>query len=171
MDFDGYGIGGAFLKDDLGEILRWCSEELPEDKPRHLLGLSHPDDILVGISMGADTFDCVAPTREARHGRVYSLDGPVNLGPWKDSDRLIDDECDCATCRAGWTRGQLRELWKSRQDKEKLYQYFHLASVHNLRFILRLMEQARVAILDGTFEEFKESFLQRYYGKTGSSWT
>lgn len=169
MDFDGYGLGGAFLKDDLGEILRWCNEELPENKPRHLLGLSHPDDILIGISMGADTFDCVAPTREARHGRVYSLDGPVNLGPWKDSDRLIDDECDCPTCRAGWTRGQLRELWKSRNDKEKLYKYFHLASVHNLRFILRLMEQARAAILDGTFEEFRKSFLQRYYGKSATA--
>ena len=70
MDFDGYGLGGAFLKESLGDILRWCCEELPETKPRHLLGLSHPDDILIGTEMGADTFDCVAPTREARHGKA-----------------------------------------------------------------------------------------------------
>ena len=92
MDFDGYGLGGAFLKEDLGKILSWCCEELPEDRPRHLLGLSHPDDILIGAETGADTFDCVAPTREARHGRIYTRHGNIKLSKFKDSTDLLDDE-------------------------------------------------------------------------------
>lgn len=164
MDFDGYGLGGAFLKESLGEILRWCCEELPETKPRHLLGLSHPDDILIGTEMGADTFDCVAPTREARHGKLYTKYGTFNLAKFTDSPLAIDENCDCPTCKAGWTRGQLRVLWKSEnsEDREK---YFNLASMHNLRFIIRLTEDIRKAILEDRFEEFKESFLKNYYPK------
>ena len=164
MNFDGYGLGGAFLKESLGEILRWCNEELPEDKPRHLLGLSHPDDILIGTEMGADTFDCVAPTREARHGRIYTHHGNISIKKFADSDELIEEGCDCPTCRAGWTRGQLRALLKSQDPKEREL-YFNLASMHNLRFIIRLTEEARAAILDGTFEQYKEDFLKAYYNK------
>ena len=164
MDFDGYGLGGAFLKESLGEILRWCNEELPEGKPRHLLGLSHPDDILIGTEMGADTFDCVAPTREARHGRIYTKYGFININKFKDSDELLDENCDCPTCKAGWTRGQIRELYKS-QNLEDKHKYNNLTSIHNLRFILRLTEDARQAILDGNFEEFKTNFLKDYYNK------
>lgn len=164
MDFDGYGLGGAFLKESLGEILRWCCEELPEHKPRHLLGLSHPDDILIGTEMGADTFDCVAPAREARHGRLYTKDGPFNLAKFMDSKRLLDEGCDCPTCQAGWTRGQLRALWKS-PDIEDKRKYYNLASLHNLRFIIRLTEETREAILQGRFEEYKAAFLKRYYHK------
>lgn len=162
MDFDGYGLGGAFLKESLGEILRWCCEELPENKPRHLLGLSHPDDILIGTEMGADTFDCVAPTREARHGKLYTKYGPFNLAKFSNSIELIDEHCDCPTCKAGWTRGALRELWKS-PDLEKKRQYYNLSSIHNLRFIVRLTEETRAAIENGTFEEYKAEFLQNYY--------
>ena len=164
MDFDGYGLGGAFLKESLGEILRWCNEELPEGKPRHLLGLSHPDDILIGTEMGADTFDCVAPTREARHGKLYTKYGTFNLAKFRDSEELIDEHCDCPTCQAGWTRGKLRELWKS-QNQEDKRQYFNLASMHNLLFIIRLTEEAREAILNDTFEEYKKEFLANYYPK------
>lgn len=162
MNFDGYGLGGAFLKESLGEILTWCCEELPEGKPRHLLGLSHPDDILIGTEMGADTFDCVAPTREARHGKIYTKHGPINLQKCTGSMDLPDTHCDCPTCKAGWTLGELRELWKS-SEEEKKFQYFNLASQHNLRFIIRLTEEIRVSILDGTFEEYKENFLKDYY--------
>ncbi len=162
MDFDGYGLGGAFLKEDLGEILRWCNEELPADKPRHLLGLSHPDDIFVGVEMGADTFDCVAPTREARHGKIYTRDGNINLRKFADSTDPLDFDCDCATCRAGWTRGALRALWRS-GDTEKKAEYYKLASIHNVRFIVRLTEEIRQAILDERFDEFKTEFLKRYY--------
>lgn len=164
MDFDGYGLGGAFLKENLREILRWCCEELPEQKPRHLLGLSHPDDILIGIEMGADTFDCVAPTREARHGRIYTRCGYFSIAKAKyaDSTELLDEGCDCPTCKAGWTRGELRSLLKSPHE-EKRRLYYQLASVHNLRFIVRLTEEARQAIIEGNFEAYKETFLKNYY--------
>ena len=164
MDFDGYGLGGAFLKEDLGEILRWCDEELPFDKPRHLLGLSHPDDIFVGAEMGADTFDCVAPTREARHGKIYTRDGNINLRKYMDSSEPLDFDCDCATCRAGWTRGQLRALWRS-GDTEKKAEFYNLASIHNVRFIVRLTEEIRQAMLEDRFYEFRDEFLKRYYGQ------
>lgn len=164
MPFDGYGLGGAFLKEDLSEILRWCNEELPEDKPRHLLGLSHPDDILNGAEMGADTFDCVAPTREARHGKIYTKYGDINLRKFKDSGLLLDEDCDCPTCKAGYTRGELRDLWRS-GDGELKSKFYTLASIHNLRFIIRLTEQIREAIQNDTFTEFKQEFLKNYYQK------
>ena len=162
MDFDGYGLGGAFLKEDLGDILRWCNEELPISKPRHLLGLSRPDDIFIGSEMGADTFDCVAPTREARHGKIYTLDGDINLRKHATDESPLDPECDCPTCKAGWTRARLRALWRS-GDQTLKEQYYNLASAHNVRFIVRLTEQIRIAILSGTFQDFKQKFLQRYY--------
>lgn len=164
MDFDGYGLGGSFEKEALGDILRWCNEELPFDKPKHLLGLSHPDDIFVGVEMGADTFDCVAPMREARHGKIYTRDGDVNLRKCADSGDLLDEGCDCMTCKAGWTRGELRALWKSGDERMKK-QFFNMATVHNTRFIVRLMEEIRQSILDDRFYEFRDEFLKRYYGK------
>lgn len=164
MPFDGYGLGGAFLKEDLSEILRWCNEELPENKPRHLLGLSHPDDILNGAEMGADTFDCVAPTREARHGKIYTKYGDINLRKFKDSNLPLDEDCDCPTCKAGYTRGELRALWRS-GDGELKSKFYTLASIHNLRFIIRLTEQIREVIQNDTFTEFKQEFLKNYYQK------
>ncbi len=162
MDFDGYGLGGAFLKEDLGDILKWCCEELPEEKPRHLLGLSRPDDILIGIEKGADTFDCVAPTREARHGRIYTKYGYIKLAKYKDSDETLDKNCDCPTCQNKWTRKALYKLMKS-DNKEDKIKYFNLASIHNLRFIVRLTEEAREAILNDNFDNYKETFLKNYY--------
>lgn len=163
IEFDGFGLGGAFLKEDLGEILRWCNEELPAEKPRHLLGLSHPDDILIGAEMGADTFDCVAPMREARHGKIYTSRGTFNLRKMTGSSEELEPGCDCATCRAGWTRGGLRALWRS-GDTEKKRRYYNLASIHNLRFIVRLIEDVRRSILTGDFRQFKHEFLEKYYG-------
>ncbi|MBR2864099.1 tRNA guanosine(34) transglycosylase Tgt [Candidatus Saccharibacteria bacterium] len=163
MPFDGYGLGGAFLKEDLGDILRWCNEELPANKPKHLLGLSHPDDIFVGTEMGADTFDCVAPTREARHGKLYSKSGEYNLRKFHDSPLPLDDGCDCPTCKAGYTRGDLRALWKS-GDAEKKKEFYRLASVHNVRFIIRLTENIRESIMSGRFDEYRKEFLKNYYG-------
>ena len=162
MDFDGYGLGGAFLKEDLGKILSWCCEELPEDRPRHLLGLSHPDDILIGAETGADTFDCVAPTREARHGRIYTRHGNIKLSKFKDSTDLLDDGCDCPVCANGHTRGELRDLMKSQNNEDRV-KYYNLASIHNLRFIIRLTEEIREAIINGNFEEYRDKFLKDYY--------
>lgn len=159
--FDGFGLGGAFLKEDLGEILRWCNEELPMNKPRHLLGLSHPDDILIGAEMGADTFDCVAPMREARHGKIYTRDGNFNLRKMSDSGEQLEVGCDCPTCQEGWTRGSLRAMWRS-GDPEQKRKYYTLASMHNLRFIIRLTEEIRGSMLSGDFSQYKKDFLARY---------
>jgi queuine tRNA-ribosyltransferase len=161
MDFDGYGLGGAFLKEDLGEILRWCNEELPKEKPKHLLGLSHPDDILIGSMMGADTFDCVAPTREARHGRIYTHFGHYNIDKFKESSLPLEEGCDCPTCQAGWSREALVKLKKS-QDPLERQMYFNLASQHNLRFIIRLTEEIRQAILEDRFFEYRDAFLKKW---------
>ena len=165
VKFDGFGLGGAFLKEDLGEILRWCDEELPAEKPRHLLGLSHPDDILIGAEMGADTCDCVAPLREARHGKIYTRDGNLNLRQFRDSGATLDGGCDCPTCREGWTLGSLRAMWRS-GDAEKKKKFYRLASAHNLRFIVRLTEEIREAMLEGSFAKYKEEFLRRYYHRS-----
>lgn len=162
MEFDGYGLGGAFLKESLGEILRWCNEELPEDRPRHLLGLSHPDDILIGTEMGADTFDCVAPTREARHGKIYTRIGNFNLNKFAGSHDPLEYGCDCPTCKAGYTKDQLRTMMKSEHNEERM-QYYRLASMHNLRFIIRLTMEARQAILEDRFPAYKNEFLSHYY--------
>lgn len=162
VKFDGFGLGGAFLKEDLGEILRWCDEELPIEKPRHLLGLSHPDDIFVGVEMGADTFDCVAPTREARHGKIYTRNGSINLRKMRDVSEPLDIDCDCPTCREGWTLGSLRAMWRS-GDAEQKQKYYRLASMHNLRFIIRLTEEIREAMLGDYFEEYRKEFLTKYY--------
>lgn len=162
IEFDGFGLGGAFLKEDLGEILRWCNEELPFYKPRHLLGLSHPDDILIGAEMGADTFDCVAPMREARHGKIYTRDGNLNLRKFADVGGVLDPSCDCSTCREGWTLGSLRAMWRSGDPAQKR-KYYRLASAHNLRFIVRLTEEIRAAILEDSFAQYKHDFLKRYY--------
>ena len=164
VEFDGFGLGGAFLKEDLGEILRWCNEELPVGRPRHLLGLSHPDDIFVGAAMGADTFDCVAPTREARHGKIYTRYGSINLRKMRDVGEPLDHDCDCPTCQAGWTLGSLRAMWRS-GDEEQKRKYYRLASMHNLRFIIRLTEQIRASIIGEYFDEFRREFLHDYYGQ------
>ncbi|MDR1033112.1 MAG: tRNA guanosine(34) transglycosylase Tgt [Candidatus Nomurabacteria bacterium] len=164
MGFDGFGLGGAFNKEQLVEILQWCNAELPENKPRHLLGLSRPDDIFIGSEHGVDTFDCVAPTREARHGRIYTLDGDINIrnSQFTTDSGLLDDGCDCATCQAGHTRAEVRRLLKSTDPIERV-KAFNLASIHNVRFIVRLVDDIRAAIDDGGFDEFRNNWLARYY--------
>lgn len=165
QEFDGFGLGGAFEKETLGETLSWMTRILPENKPRHLLGLSKPDDIFAGVENGADTFDCVAPTREARHGRIYTLDGDINLkrAEFKDDERLLDEECDCPTCTTGMTRASLRAKLKSPDLEEKAVA-LTLLSQHNVRFIIRLMEQIRGGLENGNFGELRKVWLRRYYG-------
>ena len=163
-EFDGFGLGGAFEKETLGETLAWMTRILPESKPRHLLGLSKPDDIFTGVENGADTFDCVAPTREARHGRIYTLDGDINLkrAEFSTDERLLDPECDCPTCQDGMTRAHLRAKLKSADLAEKA-EALTLLSQHNVRFIIRLMEQIRLFLQNGKFAEFRDKWLDRYY--------
>ena len=163
-EFDGFGLGGAFEKENLGKTLSWMAKILPENKPRHLLGLSKPDDIFAGVENGCDTFDCVAPTREARHGKIYTLDGDINLrrAEFAQDFSPLDINCGCPTCRENYSRSVLREMLKS-QEQEIRAQAFSLLSAHNVRFIIRLTEQIRDSIIDGSFVEFRDEFMKKYY--------
>jgi queuine tRNA-ribosyltransferase len=158
MDFDGYGIGGSFTKEDMGTAVKWVNEILPENKPRHLLGIGEPLDILLGIENGIDTFDCVAPTRIARNGALYTYDGRINItnAKYKDDMSPISDDESWYTYK--YTKAYLAHLFKADEMLAST-----LASVHNLKFITTLVEDARQAIIDGRFLEFKEGFIKRYY--------
>ena len=139
--------------------MRWCNEELPEDKPRHLLGISEPDDFFTAIENGADTFDCVSPSRVARNAAVYSLDGRfnVNTAPARRAFVPIEAECDCYTC-AHYTRAYLHHLFKAGEMLAST-----LCTIHNERFIVRLVDDIRASIETGAFDDFKHKFLGRYY--------
>ncbi len=147
MDFDGYGIGGSFTKADLGEAVRTVNEILPEDKPRHLLGIGEPGDIVEGVALGCDTFDCVAPTRIARTGTIYET---TNAGHQRTNllnQKYIrdfskpDESCDCYVC-THYTKAYLAHLFRS---KEMLGP--HLASLHNLYYIVNFTKKLREQIL------------------------
>jgi queuine tRNA-ribosyltransferase len=157
--FDGYGIGGALEKENLGTIMGWCAAELPEDRPRHLLGISEPDDVFAAVENGADTFDCVSPSRVARNAAVYTRRGRfnVNTAASRRAFAPLDDECDCYTC-AHYTRAYLHHLFKA---KEMLAST--LCTIHNERFIVSLVDRIRASISDGTFSELREDFVGRYY--------
>ena len=159
LDFDGYGIGGAIEKERLGTIVGWVNEELPDDKPRHLLGIGEPDDLFTGVESGCDTFDCVAASRVARSGRVYTVTGhfSVTSAANRRDFTPIDAECDCYTC-ANYTRAYLHHLFKTREMIGAT-----LATIHNERFIVRLVDQMRDAIEDGSFKDFKADFMARFY--------
>ena len=161
VSFDGFGIGGALDKQTLGEILRWVNEELPENKPRHFLGIGEPDDLFVGVENGADTFDCVAPSRQARTGSVFTKDGRLNISnaPHKREFKPIEDDCTCYTCQ-NYTRAYICHLFRS---KEMLAST--LATIHNQHFIVGLVDQMRKTIKTGEFFEYKKEFMGRYYGK------
>ena len=157
--FDGFGIGGALEKENLGTIVGWCTEELPFDKPRHLLGISEPDDFFAAIAAGADTFDCVMPSRVARNAALYARDGRFNVNTAKHRRAFepIEDDCDCYTC-AHYTRAYLHHLFKA---KEMLAST--LATIHNERFTVRLVDDIRASIETGDFDAFQEEFLGRFY--------
>jgi queuine tRNA-ribosyltransferase len=160
MAFDGFGIGGALEKENLGTIVGWCSEELPEDKPRHLLGISEPDDLFAAIEAGADTFDCVSPTRVARNSAFYTAEGRFNLSgaKYRRDWGPLQAGCDCYTCQ-NYSRAYIRHLFKA---KELLSHT--LISIHNERFVVRMVDDARKSIENGTFWDFKDETLGRYYG-------
>lgn len=161
MDFDGYGLGGALRKENIGNNVRWMCEELPEDKPRHMLGISEPDDIFDCIENGADTFDCVSPARVGRNGALYTRYGRINVtrAQYKEDFTPFDAECDCYTCQ-NYTSAYIHHLFKSDELLSNT-----LATIHNERFIVRLVDDIRASIADGTFYEFKAQFLGDYYSK------
>lgn len=157
--FDGYGIGGALEKQNLATIVGWVTDELPEDKPRHLLGISEPDDLFAAVEAGADTFDCVSPSRVARNAAIYSATGRYNItgARYKRDFTPLDPECDCYTC-AHYTRAYVHHLFKAKEMLASM-----LSTIHNERFIIRLVDQIRAAITDGTFDDLREHVLGRYY--------
>lgn len=161
MDFDGFGLGGALTKENIGEIVGWMCQELPEDKPRHMLGISEPDDIFACIENGADTFDCVSPARVGRNGALYTRGGRVNVtrAQFKADFTPFDADCDCYTC-ANFTSAYLHHLFKADELLANT-----LATIHNERFIVRLVDDIRASITDGTFFAFKDAFLTAYYAK------
>jgi len=161
--FDGFGIGGALEKENLGTIVRWVCEELPDAMPRHLLGISEPDDMFTAIENGADTFDCVSPSRVARNGSIYTSRGRINItnARFKRDFGPLDDDCDCYTC-GHYTRAYVHHLFRAKEMLSAT-----LATIHNERFVVRLVDRIRCSIDEGTFEELRAQFLGRYYAAAG----
>jgi queuine tRNA-ribosyltransferase len=160
LEFDGFGIGGSFAKEDMSTAVKWVNEILPEEKPRHLLGIGEPEDLFMGIENGVDLFDCVAPTRNARNGSLYTKKGKINITntAYREDFSNIEEDCGCYTC-GHYTRAYLSHLF---HGKEMLAGT--LASIHNLYFIINLVKKIRQSILDADFFEFKERFLREYLG-------
>ena len=161
MDFDGYALGGLSVGEPkvmTYEMVSLMGGSLPNDKPRYLMGAGSPEDLVTCVGLGMDMFDCSLPTRVARNGGLFTADGRVNVhsAPYRESAGPIDDGCDCYAC-AGFSAAYLHHLFRARE----LLAY-RLASVHNLRFVTRLMEEARAAIVEARYAAFRDGFLARY---------
>ena len=156
--FDGFGIGGSFAKEDMSTAVKWVNEVLPEEKPRHLLGIGEPEDLFMGIEAGVDTFDCVLPTRLGRNGTIYTKTGKIHI--MNTEFRLdiapIESDCECYTCK-NYTKAYLAHLF---HGKEMLGGT--LASIHNIHFIVNLVKKIRQSIFDNNFDEFRDNFLNNY---------
>ena len=165
IGFDGYAIGGVAndgeSKEDMYKAIDYSIPYLPEDKPRYLMGVGEPIDLFEGVLRGVDMFDCVLPTRLARHGHAFTLDGKINLknNKYKEDFSCVDSECDCYCCKH-FTKAYVRHLIIA---NETLGQ--KLLSIHNLRFLIRIMENIRESIKNDRFMEYKEEFINRYKAK------
>ncbi len=164
MDFDGYSIGGVAndggSKEDMYKAIDYSIPYLPEDKPRYLMGVGEPIDILEGVSRGIDMFDCVLPTRIARHGNAFTHFGRINLknAKYKEDFTPIEKECDCYTCK-NFTKAYIRHLLVSNEQLSG-----RLLSIHNIRFLIKLTEDIRSSIDNETFINFKNKFIKDYTG-------
>lgn len=163
----GVAIGGLAwgeARPDMYRMVEFCTDRLPVNKPRHLLGVGTPIDLLECIARGIDTFDCVAATREARHKRLWTFAGVLELkwGKHKNDLSVIESDCDCPVCSEGITKAELIKCFQNPSTKQMVQQKCML---HNIRFLMRLMEQSREAIEQGKFSEFKKEFLSRYNSK------
>lgn len=162
LDFDGYAIGGVAndreSKEDMYLAIDYSIPYLPVDKPRYLMGIGEPVDLFEGVMRGVDMFDCVLPTRLARHGHAFTLDGKINIrnAKYKEDFSAVDKECDCYCCK-NFTKAYIRHLLVS---NETLGQ--RLLSIHNIRFLIRIMENIRESIKEDRFIEYKDSFISRY---------
>jgi len=160
IDFDGYAIGGLSVgepKDEMIKVLDHIAYQLPEDKPRYLMGVGKPEDLVEGVRRGVDMFDCVMPTRNARNGHLFVDTGVVKLrnASNKTDTRPLDETCDCYTCR-NFSRAYLHHL-----DKCKEILGSQLNTIHNLRFYQRIMQEMRDALDQGTFSEYVTEFYRK----------
>lgn len=158
LDFDGFGIGGSFAKEDMTTAVQWVNSILPKEKPRHLLGIGEPEDLFMGVENGVDLFDCVAPTRIARNGGLYTSVGKIHLMNAKFTKDFSkpDESCECYTCK-NYTKAYLAHLFRADEMLAAT-----LASIHNLHFLIHLVDNMRNAVEKGNFVEFKGEFLGRY---------
>lgn len=161
---DGYGIGSLYTTetDETANIIKLTNEIIPQDKPRHLLGMgSEPRDLFIGAKYGCDTFDCVAPTRQARNGALYTPHGRVNIknAHFRELFEPVDPDCDCYLCQ-NFTAAYLHHLFKVDEITGKT-----LASIHNERFVVRTTDIIRQSILDDSFDEYMADFMAKYYTK------
>ena len=159
LNFDGFGIGGSFAKEDMSTAVRWVNEILPEEKPRHLLGIGEPEDLFMGIENGVDLFDCVLPTRLGRNGTIYTKQGKIIImnKQFREDYKPIEENCACYTCKS-YTRAYIAHLF---HGKEMLAGT--LATIHNLYFIVNLVKKIRQSILDENFFDFKKEFMYNYF--------
>jgi queuine tRNA-ribosyltransferase len=160
----GVAIGGLSVgepKPVMHRVLESLSATLPPDRPRYLMGVGFPEDLIEGIARGMDLFDCVAATRNGRHGSAWTSRGRVNIrkAEHRTAEQPLDPDCDCATC-ARFSRSYLRHLFVA---EEMLG--LRLVSLHNVRFLIRITEQARAAILSGEFDRWSQEWLRRYHGQ------
>ena len=166
-DWDGVGIGGLSVgeaKGDMWRILEVLHREIPDGLPRYLMGVGYPDDLLESVARGCDMFDCVAPTRNGRHGTAWtSLEGQINVKAARfiRDRKPIDPGCDCYACR-GYDRAYIRHLFIS----SELFGA-RLVSIHNIRFLVRLAEESRERISNGTFQSWSRDWLERYRAAKG----
>lgn len=164
IDLPGYAIGGLSVgepKEMMYEVLDYTVPLLPEDKPRYLMGVGSPDDLLEGVLRGIDMFDCVLPTRIARNGTAMTSQGKVVVrnASYAEDFTSLDPECDCYTCR-NYTKAYLRHLIKCNEILGA-----RLLTIHNLHFLLKLMENVRGAIKEDRLLDYKKDFFEKYYGK------
>jgi queuine tRNA-ribosyltransferase len=164
-DWVGYGIGGLSVgeaKPDMYRILEELHAVIPHDRPRYLMGVGFPEDLVEGVRRGVDLFDCVAPTRMGRNGAAFTRDGRLNIkrAEFRTDRRPIDETCGCACCTR-FTRAYVRHLFLA---DEMLG--LRLLSLHNVHFLVSLMREARSALLGGTFDGWSEAWLQRYHSRT-----
>ena len=160
MDFPGYAIGGTSVgedKDTMYRMVKWASDALPFDKPRYLMGVGAVNDLLEAVSRNVDMCDCVLPTRIARHGTLMTSEGRISIRKaiYKNDFTPLDPECDCYTCR-NYTKAYLNHLQRTNEGFGT-----RLMSIHNLRFLVKLMEDARKAIKEDRFNDFKEETLAK----------
>ncbi len=161
-EFDGFGIGGSFAKEDMATAVKWCNEILPKEKPRHLLGIGEPEDLFMGVEQGVDLFDCVGPTRIGRNGQAITHIGKLNMmnAEFVTDHAPLDSECGCSVCKH-YTRAYISHLFRAKEMLGSV-----LVTQHNLYFTLNLVSKMREAILNGTFMELKDTFLAKYNQKS-----